>query len=472
MNLHASFSQIWEAIVNKSMQLFELGKYGFDRTKYYGEKTFNFTKSNKLYTLLTLVTIFFIYNYSKLSVFPNKFFKKFGDAEYHYNKYPILFNGIFAFFTFTFLLLFFYQTYNLLVEGNQDDIGPQFSDSVKYSLLIFCTFVLFTTLFYALLNYKYFAVLMILLINFFIFAFLFKYVLKEAFEKLAESVPIIKHIFMLPFVIYDGILGDIQATSKLVFYILAIEFVILGLYFLVPFLRRTYSNRLGKQLLNKPLYLSNQHIIGSYEELNPPEKQNRKTKFVRFKNEKFTKFKSKRDQFLCKNFNVSCELENELNEHIEKHTRSNFNYDYSLSMWFFIHERPPNTNKSYSKYTEIFNFGNKPKILYNAKEQKIKVIMQHHYDTMKTIYVGEFPLQKWNNVVITYDNGNLDVFINGDIVATQKNIVPHMSYDSVSVGSLQGIDGGVANVMFYPNVLPFTNIQKNYKELKENPVVG
>ena len=88
---------------------------------------------------------------------------------------------------------------------------------------------------------------MILLINFFIFAFLFKYVLKEAFEKLAESVPIIKHIFMLPFVIYDGILGDIQATSKLVFYILAIEFVILGLYFLVPFLRRTYSNRLGKQ---------------------------------------------------------------------------------------------------------------------------------------------------------------------------------------------------------------------------------
>ena len=84
-------------------------------------------------------------------------------------------------------------------------------------------------------------------------------------------------------------------------------------------------------------------------------------------------------------------------------------------MWFFIHERPPNTNKNYSRYTEIVNFGNKPKILYNAKEQKIKVIMQHHYDTMKTIYVGEFPLQKWNNVVITYDNGNLDVFINGEI---------------------------------------------------------
>ena len=84
--------------------------------------------------------------------------------------------------------------------------------------------------------------------------------------------------------------------------------------FLIPFLRRTYSNRLGRQLLNKPLYLSNQHIIGSYEELNPPEKPNRRTKFVRFKNEKITKFKSKRDQFLCKNFNTNCELENELNE--------------------------------------------------------------------------------------------------------------------------------------------------------------
>ena len=236
MNLHASFSEIWDAIVNKSMQLFELGKYSFDKTKYYGEKTFNFTKSNKLYTLLTLITIFFLYNYSKLSIFPNKFFKKYGDAEYHYNKYPILFNGIFAFFTFTFLLLFFYQTYNILVEGNQNNIGSQFSNSVKYSLLIFCTFILFTTLFYALLNYKYFAVFLILLINFFIFAFLFKYVLKEAFEKLAESVPIIKQIFMLPFVIFDGILGEIKSTKKIVFYILAIEFVILGLYFLEDFL--------------------------------------------------------------------------------------------------------------------------------------------------------------------------------------------------------------------------------------------
>ena len=31
------------------------------------------------------------------------------------------------------------------------------------------------------------------------------------------------------------------------------------------------------------IYLSNQHIIGSYEELNPPEKPNRRTKFVKFK---------------------------------------------------------------------------------------------------------------------------------------------------------------------------------------------
>ena len=47
MNLHASFSEIWDAIVNKSMQLFELGKYGLDRTKYYSEKTFNFIQTGR-----------------------------------------------------------------------------------------------------------------------------------------------------------------------------------------------------------------------------------------------------------------------------------------------------------------------------------------------------------------------------------------------------------------------------------------
>jgi len=109
--------------------------------------------------------------------------------------------------------------------------------------------------------------------------------------------------------------------------------------------------------------------------------------------------------------------------------------------------------------------------LYNAEKQKIKITMKHGVKENKTIYVGDFPLQKWNNIVINYDRGTLDVFINARLVATQKNIIPYMEYDNIEVGAIRGIDGGVVNVVYYPNILPLQTIIKKYNILKKNPVL-
>ncbi len=97
--------------------------------------------------------------------------------------------------------------------------------------------------------------------------------------------------------------------------------------------------------------------------------------------------------------------------------------------------------------------------------------MKHGVKENKTIYVGDFPLQKWNNIVINYDRGTLDVFINARLVATQKNIIPYMEYDNIEVGAIRGIDGGVVNVVYYPNILPLQTIIKKYNILKKNPVL-
>ena len=45
--------------------------------------------------------------------------------------------------------------------------------------------------------------------------------------------------------------------------------------------------------------------------------------------------------------------------------------------------------------------------------------------------VSNFPLQRWNNVVVNYTRGILDIFINSKLVASIKNVVPYMSLDSI-----------------------------------------
>ena len=39
--------------------------------------------------------------------------------------------------------------------------------------------------------------------------------------------------------------------------------------------------------------------------------------------------------------------------------------------------------------------------------------------TMKNI-----ELQKWNNVVVNYDGGILDIYMNGNLVSSSKNVLP------------------------------------------------
>ena len=87
--------------------------------------------------------------------------------------------------------------------------------------------------------------------------------------------------------------------------------------------------------------------------------------------------------------------------------------------------------------------------------------------------VKDFPLQRWNNVVVNYDSGILDIFINSKLVASFKKVVPYMSLDNISVGADNGIGGGVCNVLYFPRIMTQERINANYMFLKNNnpPIV-
>ena len=152
---------------------------------------------------------------------------------------------------------------------------------------------------------------------------------------------------------------------------------------------------------------------------------------------------------------------------------NDYNYQYSISSWIFLHEQPPNHSWKYNKFTSLLNYGNKPNILYNMKTRVLRVQMGNGVGSNTIIYESHhFPLQKWNNIVINYDKGTLDIFINKELVASQKNMAPYMTHRNITVGEEKGLSGGICNVVYYSGNLSKSRIDYFYNFLKNrNPPI-
>ena len=65
-----------------------------------------------------------------------------------------------------------------------------------------------------------------------------------------------------------------------------------------------------------------------------------------------------------------------------------------------------------------------------------------------------------------FNSTNMDVFINSKLVASQPNIAPYMTYENVTIGSDNGIHGGICNIKYYNRPLTKNDIEITYKILK------
>ena len=69
---------------------------------------------------------------------------------------------------------------------------------------------------------------------------------------------------------------------------------------------------------------------------------------------------------------------------------------------------------------------------------------------------------------MNFDGGTLDVFINNKLVATEKNIIPYISTDMITIGEKDGVSGGICNVVYYPDTLGKMKMDMFYNTLKLN----
>lgn len=150
-----------------------------------------------------------------------------------------------------------------------------------------------------------------------------------------------------------------------------------------------------------------------------------------------------------------------------------FNYNYAVSAWVFMHEQPPSLRSSSNKFTTILDYASKPKIQFKPSDNMLRIIMSNSIDKDNIVYESNnFKLQRWNNILVNYQGGTLDIFINGKLRSTTNNITPLMSYDGITVGEDNGLSGGICNVVYFPEPLTITEINTLYKSLKyKNPPV-
>ena len=243
-------------------------------------------------------------------------------------------------------------------------------------------------------------------------------------------------ILYIPCLFY-GIIDTIMKTftreynenSRATYIVLVGVIVLLVLYlYVIPLTQRKLSLQNGKILLEKPINTNHLITLANYEKLND--------------------------------------------------NNTNFDYQYAISFWVFVESSPPNTNPNYTKYTSLLNYGGKPNILYKGDINTLMVTMDQKKLSKKgenttmidfddngdrIIYVNRnFLLQKWNNIIINYNGGTLDVFLNGELVKSSIEVIPYMKFDTLTAGTDGGINGGIANVIYFKNPLTISNINHLY----------
>ena len=189
-----------------------------------------------------------------------------------------------------------------------------------------------------------------------------------------------------------------------------------------------------------------------------------------------------------------------------------------MSFWFYIDSFSPSTNASYLKAVPILSYGDNPCIKYHGPSNSIIITVkqktgdtdivdsiqkletnikteniekwnaiqdkiQSGVEKIKALPIGneedanghriiykrsDILLQKWNNVVINYNAGTLDVFYNGELVKSSIEVVPKINYDMLTIGSVNGISGHVANLMFFDHPLNYLTVNRLYTMLKDN----
>lgn len=260
-------------------------------------------------------------------------------------------------------------------------------------------------------------------------------------------------IFFIPcllVIIADDIKKDIRFTPSSVYILFIVELVLICMFFLLPLIFQFISTLNKNDLLSGkgPFHLNKKKSLSNYQLLD--------TKNYPYKNYKMSVFKQSPTQ----EYNIMGQYKNTYKNKLQN------TYTYSVSFYLYLNPQPNNTSIAYNKETEIFNYANKPIILYDGPSRSLVIKSRTQNNEgiqLDTIYkTADIKYQKWIYFVINYENSVIDVFMDGKLVGSKNNVAPYFPGDNVTIGENNGIHGSIRDIYYFETPRPQTNIEFLY----------
>jgi hypothetical protein len=235
-------------------------------------------------------------------------------------------------------------------------------------------------------------------------------------------------VFYIPCLIIDFVAyikNEFALTSNIVYLLFVVEIAGILLYNYLPQLIQTVANSGSLVLLKDSMFLDSRQVIGTSDQFIMPPTSN-----------------------------------------IDRDTL--YRTNYAVSMWIYVNGESNNQLQE----TAIFNYGDgNPAIHFISNidnGRKMNVYKIHFSNNSKNAYEITAPSQKWNNFVFNYSSSQADLFINGNLEKTfvfADDLPSYNSYDMMTVGSNNGINGAICNVRYYTKTLGASQIANNYNLL-------
>ena len=167
--------------------------------------------------------------------------------------------------------------------------------------------------------------------------------------------------------------------------------------------------------------------------------------------------------------------ENEENDKIRRRARMDLSKntfqigtnksEYCLTMWFYVNGDVRRTSRGKK---QIFTFDDRPKILYDAGENKIDIQVRGNTDI--SIIIERIPYQRWNYLVINMKHPRVDVFLNGKLMASEIKPLKTQTSEGIHLGDENGHLIDVCNLTYYHIPLNLKEIKNYYNALKDRDV--
>ena len=135
-------------------------------------------------------------------------------------------------------------------------------------------------------------------------------------------------------------------------------------------------------------------------------------------------------------------------------------YHYSISFWLYLY-----ANQSLTGKDKIITYGSRPSMYYDNATKELTVETKDSNNVSVVLYnTSHILYQRWNHVVMNYNYGTFDLFVNNYLVFTKPGIVSELSKDDLlQVGFISNNDlGGITKLLYSDEPLQIKQIQKLY----------